>query len=306
VAGLSDDWQLAVWERESGLVRRVWDVPQGWTSDNADVAFDEPAGLVYFAAGKAACQLNLATGARDRVWPLTKGLNDNLFVRPGRPPVLIRRELTAPDTDRITRPMSLRGRELLPDGTTRDTFPGYQDGPESVRATQLTGGGKYLIVYRHGKRPEHTNVLLDAATGRPITVRPPPGVVIADIERMSSDGARLFATGSVGGGPVGMLQFRFPEMTLLRADPGFAAYGTHTDDAGTTGITLYGPDGRLGMFVVRVGQPQPVAVLDPGSEPLPYRLSPDGRYASWGRADGSVRVADVPRALERLAALTGR
>ena len=302
VAGLSDNWQLAVWERESGRLRRVWDVPQGWEPDNADVGFDEPAGLVYFAAGKAACQLNLATGARDRLWPLPLGLNDDFIVRPGRPPVLIRREVPAPDA--ANRRMTLRGRELLPDGTTRDTFPGYQPAHD-YRAVMLTGGGRYLLVSYVGKKPDDAPWFLDAATGRPVVVRPPPGVVVG-IDRVSSDGTRLFTDGSVNGGPRGLLQFRFPEMTLLRSDPGFPAYGMQTDDAGKTAITFAWSSGQQGVFVGRVGESRPAAVLDPGHMPLALRLSPDGRFACWGREDGSARVADLPRALERLAALRGR
>ncbi|HYH67272.1 MAG TPA: hypothetical protein VD866_21425, partial [Urbifossiella sp.] len=307
VAGVTDDWQLAVWDRESGRLRRVWDVPVGWTTDNADVAFDEPAGLVYFAAGKAVSRLNLATGARDRVWVVPKGLNEFLQVTPGRPPVLIRRELTPPDVEVVTKPMTVRGRELLPDGTTRDTFPGYHLRYENLSGMRVLSGGKHLqVILGGGKLVPASDWLLDVTTGRPVATRPPPGVALTGGPRLSVDGTRLFVEGSVGGGPVGLLQFRFPEMTLLRADPVIPSWTLLTDDAGTTGVTPHGPEDRQGLFVMRLGELRPVAVLDPGFAPLGFRLSPDGRYVSWGREDGSVRVADVPRARERLAALAGR
>ncbi len=103
-----------------------------------------------------------------------------------------------------------------------------------------------------------------------------------------------------------MVQLRLPGMALLRFDPGLHPDSIPTDDAGAVGVSAEPADGRAGVCVYRVGEPRPLAVLDVGHQPLPVGITPDGRFAHWGREDGSARVADIPRALERLAALAGR
>jgi hypothetical protein len=205
----------------------------------------------------------------------------------------------------ITRPLTVRVRELLPDGTTRERFPGFRPDPDDVRGMRLSGGGEYLLVRRVGRRPENRSVLYDAETGRPVPVPADAIGAAADVQRLSADGTRAFAYGVVGSGPAGMVQLRLPGLALLRFDPGLHPDSISTDEAGAVGVSAEPVDGRAGVFVYRVGEPRPLAVLDAGHQPLPVGITPDGRFAHWGREDGSARVADLGRVLKSLTAMGG-
>src|SRR5262249_53491313 len=155
-----------------------------------------------------------------------------------------------------------------------------------------------------GPKPENCNRLYDAETGRPVPLPPAQGFVVHDVCRLSGDGTRLFAFAAPAGGTPALTQFRFPAMTVVRTDPGFPA--NVTDDAGTVAVAESAIEDRAGLYVFRVGERRPLAVFDPGHQPVGCRMTPDGRFAHWGREDGTARVADLTRALERLTTLTGR
>src|SRR5207249_1251150 len=81
VAALTQNWQLGVWDRATGQVAFVWEVPAGILADNSAVAFDHDESEVLFASGERASRWSLTGGHRTGVWELPVGLNDILVTR---------------------------------------------------------------------------------------------------------------------------------------------------------------------------------------------------------------------------------
>jgi hypothetical protein len=84
---------------------------------------------------------------------------------------------------------------------------------------------------------------------------------------------------------------------------------TRIDDAGKLGL-IPGPpmDPHYGLALHRIEKDRPIVTFDIGRPPAVNAcgLSGDGRFAVWGRRDGTVCVADVNRCLEQLTAFGKR
>ncbi len=78
VAGLSQDWQVAIWDRASGQLRITLDVPQGLVADNSGLAFSPDSRRFAFSAGHQAKLWDVDTGKELGAWPLPEGLVDSI------------------------------------------------------------------------------------------------------------------------------------------------------------------------------------------------------------------------------------
>jgi serine/threonine protein kinase/WD40 repeat protein len=78
LAAISTHWQVAVWEAQNGALRHVFDVPKGWTADNAGLAFSKDNRRLAFSAGKHARMWDVESGKRLNSWTLPLGLGDTL------------------------------------------------------------------------------------------------------------------------------------------------------------------------------------------------------------------------------------
>ena len=81
IAALSQEWQVAVWDVGGpGCDRLLWvfDGPQGFTADNAALAFRPDGRQLAVATGREARLWDLDTGEVVRSWPLPPGLRDAL------------------------------------------------------------------------------------------------------------------------------------------------------------------------------------------------------------------------------------
>src|SRR5262249_19246199 len=78
VAGLSHDWKVAVWDRVGNRLRHVFEVPVGFLTDNAGLAFDPQGRRLALSAGVGAAMWDVESGRRMNTWSLSPGLVDNL------------------------------------------------------------------------------------------------------------------------------------------------------------------------------------------------------------------------------------
>ena len=305
VAALSQNWQVGVWERATGRVAYVWDVPVGWTADNAALAFDAIEESVYFASGERACRLNVATGERTGQWSIPLGLNDNLAIRPGQKPVLLRREPDGPLVRGKASAWSYHSRELLDDGTLRERFPPQPAGPVRVKIVSCDAAGKYAVATVQEEPKTGSLRVYDGATGTPIPL--PAKMPFGYIEGgfVTDDGKLLAITGGDADGALVCL-YDLPAMTLhsQRRDDAIASL----DDASTLGTRLTTVGFRDGLGLFRGGEKRPALAFDLGRIPTTNgrQLTGDGRFCVWGRTDGTVCVADINRCLEQLAAFPER
>jgi WD40 repeat protein len=101
VAGLSDDWYVAVWDLLRGRLRFLLEVPPGELADMAGGCFDLRGEKFAFASWHEACLYDTASGKTLRRWALPDGFWDQLqFDEMGRL-LLLRRE--DPDKDHARR-----------------------------------------------------------------------------------------------------------------------------------------------------------------------------------------------------------
>src|SRR5439155_27100852 len=78
LAALADDWQVAVWDLQSGRLVHLWDGPRGWTADNAALAFSGDETRLAISTYQEVRVWDLATGKTSKTWPLHPGFQDAL------------------------------------------------------------------------------------------------------------------------------------------------------------------------------------------------------------------------------------
>jgi serine/threonine protein kinase/WD40 repeat protein len=85
VAGLSNDWQVGIWDGATGHLRHLLDIPQGDFIDNAGLAFSPDSRRFAFSAGREAKLWELDSGAQVGSWSFPPGLQDAVaFQAPDR------------------------------------------------------------------------------------------------------------------------------------------------------------------------------------------------------------------------------
>ncbi len=82
LAALSQQWQIAIWDRGKGQLLHVLDAPRGEYTDNATLVFDPKGTRLASAAGKEAKLWDVVTGRRLQHWTLPPGLQDALVFDP--------------------------------------------------------------------------------------------------------------------------------------------------------------------------------------------------------------------------------
>ncbi|MCI0540868.1 MAG: hypothetical protein L0Z50_37180, partial [Verrucomicrobiales bacterium] len=78
IGALSDQWLLAIWETETGKLRRLIEVPAAVYADNAGLAFDSSGQHLAFAAGTEGRLVDLDSGRTADTWRLQPGLGDEM------------------------------------------------------------------------------------------------------------------------------------------------------------------------------------------------------------------------------------
>jgi serine/threonine protein kinase/WD40 repeat protein len=78
IAGLSHDWQVGIWEVQTGKLQHLLELHQGLFADNAALAFSPDGGRFAFSTGDRATMWDVATGQLVNEWPLPPGLQDHL------------------------------------------------------------------------------------------------------------------------------------------------------------------------------------------------------------------------------------
>jgi hypothetical protein len=174
VAGISEQWQLGVWDWPSGRLQHIFEAPIGRSADNSAVAFSADGNWLAAAAGKAAKLWELRTGATGTDWPLPDGLVDALAWQTNGQLRLFRVEAAdggarfgTISMGRI-RPIVCRIRDLLSPAWTNAvaTLTNFNS---SVYGALAADGGRVFVVEGDHVGSDHTNrsvLFVDATTGR--------------------------------------------------------------------------------------------------------------------------------------------
>ena len=92
LAVLAGNWRVAVWNTVTGQLLHVLDVPNGFFTDNADLAFSTDDQQLVFASGEHATLWNIANGRCETTWHLPPGLGDRIRFTPDGRLILLRFE----------------------------------------------------------------------------------------------------------------------------------------------------------------------------------------------------------------------
>jgi eukaryotic-like serine/threonine-protein kinase len=303
LAALSDDWEVGVWDLNSGQLLRIIEAPRGEFADNAPLAFSPDGRHIAFSTLVSAKLWDIQTGAELRSWDLPPGLVDVLAF-PDRDHLLLFREETKDKTsgpfggvDRTKHPCVCRIRDLL----SHDPLTPLAEIPDfnwRVHTAVAPRDGECFVVEGLGGRSgDHR--MIKAFTGR--------------------TGKELWALDSN----------RTANSSTLVVDPAGQSVALQTEDTYsaklvelTTGATLdqlpFPPSAfvwqpRLYVqsgispihdqgfsFLVQTNAMPLVTLGIDGAAPTALSFDPTARRVAWGNTDGSVSVCDLKQIRDAL------
>jgi serine/threonine protein kinase/WD40 repeat protein len=315
VAALSVDWRVGIWDRRTGRLLRLLDVPQGIFADNAGLAISPDNRRFAFSAGTETRLWNFTAGRQDRSWKLNPGLGDCLtFLGPDQ--VLLARFETRKGAevpgggDATKHPLVARCYRLSDRGPITPVAE-IADFGLDVRQTALSADGRVLVLSGLGCR-------LDEKTARPLVDENnlPQGVYRSVRAYDPASGARLWAY-TFPGDAKGNFKVR-PDPTVswlyvsheLTEDIWIgelcnAMTGARISEPNSMGNL--GPDARLWtsdrLTVRERGRATPMVTLDPDElqSCITNGFSDDGRLFAIGTREGAVLVFDLDQVQRQLA-----
>jgi len=313
VAGISHEWQVAVWDLKSGTLLQVFNAPQGSFIDNAALAFSPDGRRLAFSGGHDARLWDLESGEEIRWWSFRQGqanhegfLDTLAFASPDQL-LLLRMETkdgTVPPfgSDPMKHPRVIRLRNLL--------------GPEPLKAL-----AKIEDFNWHGHQ----------------AVMSPDGRIFAveGINHSSGKSSRLINAyeGSTGKRFWSNTTRRpLVNVAALRLDPSgkFLAFRAEDSYVGTlieisSGRFLrtidpiphcLGPGSRFWLSPTAGSKDESpgFSLFEQGHDhyrfkfgfdafpasPLSFQFSTDGSHLTWGNTDGSVSVCNLKEIQRRL------
>jgi WD40 repeat protein len=297
VAGISHDWQIAVWETGTGFLRHVFEAPRGITADNAGLAFSPDGSQFAVDILDRAVVWDLETGRVVNSWKLPKSLNNVIAFHPSGKLLSGRRESKVSE-DRRVPPYVFRVRHLQgPDPNDRPLVE--IDAIDNPTDMAVTPDGRYFAV--DGARgPEGRRMVkvFDSLTGQSTfetmqTFRAAYSCIALD---PTGRILRLFEGHGKGASLLGM-----PSGRLIRGDvrnvaamgPDMSLWATlryEKPNRPSYGFSVHGTDGR---HLVDLG-------IDYETAPT---FSTDGHTLAWGTPEGTVYLADLIEVQRRLAAV---
>ncbi len=304
VAALSLEWEVAIWDRETGVLRHVLSVPRGFFTDNTGLAFSPDGRRFAFAAGGAASLWDVDSGRKLQSWKLPPALMDEIAFRGAGEIVLARLETV----DRVP-PMSefppgkhprvIPIRRLTPGKPEIETLKTLTDYPYHA-FLWMAPDGSALVVNGRSVREWSScgTVLVVTLTGK--TLKEFEGGYLR-VARFSSSGSLFgLATQDKNGQP-GTEVWSYPKLERLR-------WIRH-------GVAMIAPDGN--SWIETLESPYPYLLLgfvDGKSGRTLARIPRVGHSEAsasffvldarqqflWGEADGSVSFCDLPAIHDRL------
>jgi WD40 repeat protein len=287
VAGLSDDWQVAIWDVPRGRLHSLLAVPPGLLTDSAGGCFDSRAEKFAYASCHEACLYDMATGKTLRRWPLPDGLWDQVqFDETGRL-LLLRRE--DPDKDHATR---WRLYEL---GDSETPTPLLEQSDRSWKTYGLAfapGGRRFLAWDNMGNQTNGTLRAYDTE-GRELwkvsSAHPGGGLGV----RLDPSGRRFAYYDSSSPDGLKLMDFEgFKEVSTLPANCGaLSPMGQGLDGRGWIYLDHFKPDKML-----------PMVTTDWTCNYMRC-FSPDGKFVAQGTLEGVLVISEIAEVTRRLEGL---
>jgi WD40 repeat protein len=305
IAGASHEWQVGLWEADSGRLVGILPAPIGRFADSIGMAFDADGGLFACSVGHQARLWDVKERRLIRPWELpAEGLCDSIAFA-GRDHLLLVRQETkdrrgAPfnshppkDFPRVVRLYDLLGTSPTQPIAEINAFDWH------IHDIEIAPDGSFFAVDGLGKEGQ-------ALRRRFHVYKAPSGEFVRDLPtrlRLDMAGWIIFDPSSkvlaAGLDPVGPLElFELPALTFR--------------GAAVADVDCVGPGAERSIGVASEGGSHLVLidlitrrrflriVEDVGANQQGFRFSPDGRRVTVSRSDGTVSVLDLVEINRRL------
>jgi serine/threonine protein kinase/WD40 repeat protein len=297
----AQNWQIALWEADSGRLRYVLDSPRGPFMDNCSMTFSADGRRLAFSTGTEAKSWDVATGEEVSSWELAPGLEDALA-------------------------FNAEGKLLLLRSETKDAkvFPvrenPWREHPRVCRLRELPEGGRARLIEEITDFPRHVFHIRAAPDGSVF--------VVEGLDKDPKDGGRTTLRGYDGATGKKLWDMDWPDsrerglemhrsgrlVALFRAGPTESAIVL---DPSTSKTIRTGQDDRAsfsppdkywwrkaksGLSLYRGREKRPLITLGFGPNSSLREVVLDGEEGRFlsGDADGSVRICDIEEMRRRL------
>jgi serine/threonine protein kinase/WD40 repeat protein len=306
VVAMSYNWEVAAWEADSGRVLFRGAAPQGrYPKDHAALVFDATASRVACGAGRGARVWDANDGKLIHEYALPPGLGDSLAFLPSGKLLSVRVETPEmdrypeePEAPREQYPRVIRARKL-PDGG--DPPRELNALPWSIHAVDLVPDGRFAAA--DGRTGPGND------TARLFVFDPLAGRLLWSA-RLGDWATRQFYLNGAGDSLWYVPRGVGVKPEVIRAnlatgqvlDPMPRPLYTF-DRGGELEASSCRPT-QSGVCIYSRGSVTPFLHLEPDVlNPSSICFDPPGRRVAWGRADGTVMVADLAEVRRRLSAI---
>jgi WD40 repeat protein len=308
LAGISQAWELGVWEWPSGRLHHVFEAPKGRSADNSAVAFSADGFWLAAAAGKAAKLWDLRTGAKGRDWTLPDGLVD-VLTWPANGSLVSFRVEAEDGVSRFatlsfgqTNPIVCHIRDLLSPVWTNPVAT-LTDFNSSVYHAEASDAGRMFVVEGDQVSGDHANrsvKFVEALSGRVVRTIPTATTLKLSSSGLRADPAGRWVTfGTNDASATVLVEARTgePGGVLERAPLSFSSDRAY---AAMAGVLYRDEQGKLtnsaeGLTVTSLATLLPLVGFPAdgsvgGGHPC---FDPAGQWLFWGNDDGTVSAANI-------------
>jgi serine/threonine protein kinase/WD40 repeat protein len=304
LAAIAQNWQVGLWDFDTGTLLRILDVPQGFLTDNAAFGFSPDGKRFAFASGQKAKLWEVESGNELSSWDLPPGMADRLvFHQPTGHLLLFRVEtkdgklmptsIAAPDKH----PRVCQIRRLTV-GKTPELIATQKDFNLHVYDSVVAPDGSYFAavgVARIGSELRRMVKVYDGPTGKELLQLPAKHPKCSIGIQIDPTGKLLGYT-PVEGGPVTLVEMPSGKLLETGVEPiGYLSPGAKyvaVSRSSLGGIELYRKGEKKPLVHLGMDMPESTAV---------FPFHPDGTRLAWGNANGSVTLADLAEIQRRLA-----
>jgi WD40 repeat protein len=295
VAAASHEWDVGLWERESGRLLGVLPGPIGLIADSIGLAFDPSGRRFACSMGHEAALWDIVQHRLIGRWKLPEGLCDSIaFPRDGRL-LLVRQENKSRQGGPFSTfpsnkfPRTVRLYDLL-SATPTQPLTEIDDFDRQVHAIAIAGDGSLFAVdgvgTDHGKARRRFHVYqgpkgrllralpttLELNAGGWIVFDPTSKVLVAALET------------------AGLTFFDLPSMDYRGTSR--APVGGLSPDANRSLAKAQDPPPAIALYNLATQEPVLLIALDDSHLPR-QNFAPDGCHAVCGRRDGTVSVLNL-------------
>jgi serine/threonine protein kinase/WD40 repeat protein len=307
IAGASHEYDVGVWETDSGRLIRVFPAPVGRLADSIGLAVDQTGSRLACSVGQEARLWSLVSSSTLRSWSLPEGLCESLAFSDKDHLLLARQEnksrqggpFNAFPSDkfpRVVRLYDLLGPTPIQPLAEIDAFDRH------VYDIKMAPDGSVFAVDGEGTdqgKIRRRFQVHHGATGRLLRALPTSFRGGSAQFQIAAD-SKTLATILAGKEPPFTL-FGLPSLDYRGTSSAFMS--CLSTDARWSMNSSSDPQPSITLLDVESGKPLLRVAEDVADRQNGRRFSPDGQHAILGRQNGTVSVLDLPTIKERLAGL---